>query len=311
MKKVFHYGGQALFEGVMMRGQRHLALALRTSQGELRVVTQPLPTIYTGRLRSFPLVRGFIALVETLVLGIQTLLYSAEVYAGEEAKISPGLLWGTLALALVFGVALFFVAPLLLARLLDPYIGSSLVSNLIEGFLRLGIFVAYLKGVGLFPDIKRVFAYHGAEHKVVNAFEAGAPLEVESVRNYHTAHVRCGTSFLLAVLVLSILVFSLLGRPGLWQSILSRLVLLPVVAALGYEFIRWSAEHTGGPFRSLMGPGLALQAMTTREPDEGQLEVAISALKGVIQADNPPKVAAEPGLLEMPTPAGDVGDGKA
>jgi len=158
---------------------------------------------------------------------------------------------------------------------------------LIEGLVRIGIFIAYLKLIGLLPDIKRVFAYHGAEHKVVNAYEAGCPLEVDAIKSYSTAHARCGTSFIFAVLLIAILIFALLGRPSLWLSILSRIILLPVIAALGYEVTRFGASHAKNILsRILLAPGLMLQAMTTREPDDSQLEAAISALNEVIEADN-------------------------
>ncbi|MFQ5826828.1 MAG: DUF1385 domain-containing protein [Dehalococcoidia bacterium] len=288
MARNFYYGGQAIIEGVMIRGQRNLALAVRGPQGAVAVTTQPLPSLYTGRLREVPFVRGVVVLIETLVIGMRSLLYSADASLGEEVKISSWMIWTILPIGLAFAVALFFVTPLLLARLLDPLIASSLVSNLIEGFLRLGILVAYLKVIGLAPDIRRVFAYHGAEHKVVNAYEAGAPLEVAAVRRFRTAHVRCGTSFLLAVVVIAIVVFSLLGRPPLVLTILSRILLLPLIAAIGYEAIRFQARHIRNSLvRMLTGAGLALQTLTTREPDDGQIEVALMAMKGALEADQP------------------------
>jgi len=286
----FHYGGQAVMEGVMMRGREHVSIAVRRPNGDISVISQPLSQLYKGRVRNWPLIRGIIVLIETLALGIQALLHSAQVAAAEEDEkgISPLLLWGSVVVAVVFAVALFFVAPLLLTRyLIDPYITSALVSNLIEGVIRIIIFIAYLKAISLMPDLKRVFAYHGAEHKAVNAYESGVPLELEHVKNYSTAHTRCGTSFLLAVMVIAIFVFALLGRPPLWISILSRIVLIPVIAAIGYEFVRFGAAHSQNRFvRGLLAPGLALQSMTTGEPDDSQLETAISALKKVIEADS-------------------------
>ena len=176
--------------------------------------------------------------------------------------------------------------PPFLTKLLDPYINSSLVFHLVEGFIRLGIFIAYLKLMTLVPDIKRVFAYHGAEHKAVNAYEAGVPLEVEAVKEYNTAHVRCGTSFLFAVLIIAIIVFALVGRPAIWLMILSRIILIPVIAALGYEFIYFGANHIRNGFvRAILAPGLLLQALTTREPDDSQLDIAISALRKVVELD--------------------------
>ncbi len=287
MSKPFYHGGQAVIEGVMMRGERNSAISVRRPDGKLEIIRQPLADIYKSRLREIPLVRGIIVLIETLVLGTQALLQSAQIAsAEEEEKIPPAALWGIIAASVVFAVALFFIAPLLATRYFDIYIASDFVSNLIEGFVRIGIFIAYLKLISLVPDIRRVFAYHGAEHKVVNAYEAGCPLEVETIKSYSTAHARCGTSFIFIVLLISILVFALLGRPVLWLSILSRIILLPVIAALGYEATRFAARHAKNILaRVLLAPGLALQSMTTREPDDSQLEAAISALNEVMQAD--------------------------
>jgi uncharacterized protein YqhQ len=286
----FHYGGQAVMEGVMMRGRENVSIAVRRPDGDISITSQPLSQLYKGRFRNWPLIRGIIVLIETLALGIQALLHSAQVAAAEEDEkgISPLLLWGSVVVAVAFAVALFFVAPLLLTRyLIDPYITSALVSNLIEGVIRIIIFIAYLKAISLMPDLKRVFAYHGAEHKAVNAYESGVPLELEYVKNYPTAHTRCGTSFLLTVMVIAIFVFALLGRPPLWISILSRIVLIPVIAAIGYEFVRFGAAHSQNLFvRGLLAPGLALQSLTTGEPNDSQLETAISALKKVIEADS-------------------------
>lgn len=286
--KGFSYGGQAVIEGVMMRGRGNMAISVRRPDGQLETRREPLAKIYRGRLRGSPLVRGVIVLIETLVLGIHSLLYSAQIATAEEEEQIPALaLWGIAAASIAFAAALFFVAPLLIARLLDTYVASDFVSNLLEGFVRIGIFVGYLKVIGLFPDIRRVFAYHGAEHKVVNAYENGCPLEVEAVKGYSTAHARCGTSFIFAVLVISILVFALLGRPPIWVSIASRIVLLPVIAAIGYEVTKFGASHSKSILSQiLLAPGLTLQAMTTREPDGGQLEAAISALKEVVEADS-------------------------
>ncbi len=271
----------------MMRGKRNLAMSVRRPDGKLEVIKQPLANIYKGRLREIPLARGVIVLIETLVLGVQALFQSAQIASAEEEKIPTAALWGIVAASMAFAVALFFITPLLATRYFDIYIASDLISNLIEGLVRIGIFIAYLKLIGLFPDIKRVFAYHGAEHKVVNAYEAGCPLELEAIKSYSTAHARCGTSFIFAVLIIAILVFALLGRPSLWLSILSRIMLLPVIAALGYEVTRFGASHAKNILAQvLLAPGLMLQAMTTREPDDSQLEAAISALNEVIEADN-------------------------
>jgi len=287
MAERFYYGGQAVIEGVMMRGRKTMVTAVRRPGGGLAINTEPLPSIYTGRMRKFPLIRGIIVLIEALVLGIKTLLYSANVSLEEEGeKISGGLVWLLVTVSMVFAIAMFFMAPLFLAKLLDPYIHSSLVFHLIEGFIRLAIFIAYLRLITLMPDIKRVFAYHGAEHKAVHAYEAGVPLEVETVREYNTAHIRCGTSFLFAVLIIAIVVFALIGRPSLWLMVLWRILLIPAIAALGYEVTYFGARHIkNGVVRAILAPGLWLQKLTTSEPDDSQLEVALSALNKVIEID--------------------------
>ena len=289
MARPFHYGGQAVMEGVMIRGKEGVAISVRQPNGELNTVRQPLASIYKGRLREMPFIRGIIVLVETLVLGTQSLLHSAQVAAAEEVgeKIPTAILGGTVAASLALGVALFIMVPLFTTRyLIDPHIGSALLSNIFEGLIRIGIFIAYLKVISLIPDIKRVFAYHGAEHKVVNAYEAGVPLEVESVRNYSTAHARCGTAFLFIVLIVAIFVFALVGQPTLWIRILSRIALIPVIAAISYEIMKFGAAHIDNKIvRVLLAPGLLLQAITTKEPDDSQLEAAISALNEVIEID--------------------------
>ncbi len=293
----FYYGGQAVIEGVMIRGRDSVAIAVRRPDGQIEVTAQPLATLYKGRLRNMPFIRGIIVLVETLVLGTRALLHSAQVAAAEEGNISPALLWGSVVLAIAFAIAIFFIAPLLLTRyLIDPHITSALLSNLVEGAFRIAIFIAYLKLINLMPDVRKVFAYHGAEHKVVNAYEAGVPLELNYIKNYPTAHARCGTSFLLAVLIIAIFIFALLGRPPLLLSIISRIVLIPVIAAVGYEFVRFGASHNRNLIiRGLLMPGLLLQSMTTGEPNDGQLETAILALKKVIETDGSGDKQSSPG----------------
>jgi hypothetical protein len=274
----------------MIRGKEGVAISVRQPNGQLNVVRQPLASIYKGRLRQLPFIRGIIVLIETLVLGTQSLLHSAQVAAAEEGeeKIPTAVLWGTVVVSLGLGVVLFFMVPLFATRyLIDPYIESSLLSNLFEGLIRIGIFVAYLKLISLIPDIKKVFAYHGAEHKVVNAYEAGVPLDVESVKRYSTAHARCGTAFLFIVLIVAIFVFALVPQPTLWIRILSRIALIPVIAVISYEIMKFGAGHgKNRVVRVLLAPGLLLQALTTREPDDSQIEAAISALNEVIKIDN-------------------------
>lgn len=265
-----------------------MAVAVRSPGGQVHVSTKPISNSQTG-IRRIPFVRGVIVLVESLVLGIGALFESANVSLGEEdQKISGPLLWGTLAVSMAFAAAVFFVIPLLITdRLIDPHLNdSTLLSNLIEGIIRVAIFLLYLALVNLIPDIRTVFAYHGAEHKTINAYEHHVPLEPEPVAKFSTAHVRCGTSFLFAVMIIAIVVFSLVGSPDVWLRIVSRVVLIPAIAAIGYEFTRFSARYADNRIvRVLFLPGLALQKMTTRQPNNSQIEVAISALKGAIEAD--------------------------
>jgi uncharacterized protein YqhQ len=287
MTKRFYYGGQAVIDGVMMRGRKAMVTAVRRPGGGLAVDTQPLAGIYSGRMRRTPLLRGVIVLLEALVLGIQSLLYSANISLEEEGtEISGWQVWLLVAVSLGSAVALFFMAPLFLTKLLAPHLTSPLVFNLIEGVIRVAIFLAYLKLIAFLPDIKEVFAYHGAEHKAVNAYEAGAPLEVAKVRKYSTAHVRCGTSFLFVVLVIAIIVFALVGLPSLWLMVLSRILLTPIIAAISYEVIYFGNRYIGNRIvRGVLAPGLWLQSLTTREPDDSQLEVALAALTRVVELD--------------------------
>ncbi|MBM2824416.1 MAG: hypothetical protein HW402_80 [Dehalococcoidales bacterium] len=285
MARRFYYGGQAVIEGVMMRGQKNMVIAVRRPDGELAITTERLGNLYTGWLRRTPLTRGIIILLEAMVLGIQSVMYSANVSLEEEGEqVSGGMIWAIVALAVVFAVALFFMVPLFLTRLF--HLSSPLLFNLVDGLIRVAIFTAYLKTMTLVPDLRRVFAYHGAEHKAVNAYEDDAPLELETASQYSTAHARCGTSFLFVVLIISIILFALVGLPSLWLMILSRIVFIPVIAAISYEVIYFGARHTNiGLIRALLLPGQWLQKLTTREPDARQLEVALSALKGVVEAD--------------------------
>lgn len=284
----YHYGGQAVMEGVMIRGQKSVTTAVRQPNGGITVNSKPLSPLFTGRIRKIPFLRGVIVLIESLVIGIGSLLYSANVVLEEESdtKISGGTTWLILTVSIAFGVGLFFLVPLLIAGLLNPLIDSAVVFNLIEGGIRLALFILYLWLIAFMPDVRRVFAYHGAEHKTINAYEAGVPLEAGEVNRYSTAHTRCGTAFLLAVLVIAILVFSLVGQQAAWIMVTSRIVLLPVIAALGYEATQFGSRHIKNPIvRALMMPGLWLQSLTTRQPDEKQIEVAVAALKGALAID--------------------------
>jgi len=293
LAKEFYYGGQAVIEGVMMRGKKTVVTAVRRPDGELAIHTQPLGNIYTSWMRKALLIRGIIVLIEAVVLGMKSLLYSANVSLEEEGeKISGGLIWAMVTISLALAAGLFFIAPLFFAGLLNPYINSSLLFHLIEGLIRLAIFITYLKLLTLMPDIKRVFAYHGAEHKTVNAYENGLPLEVEAVKEHSKAHTRCGTSFLFVVLIIAIIVFSFIGRQALGLMVLSRIALIPVIAALGYEVTHFGARHAkNAVVRVVLTPGLWLQRLTTREPDDSQLEVAIAALKKVVEVEQSEEVA--------------------
>jgi uncharacterized protein YqhQ len=294
MAEKFYYGGQAVIEGVMMRGRKAMVTAVRRPNGELALNSQSLGGIYTGWVRKAPLLRGVIVLIEVMVLGMRTLLYSANVSLEEEdVKISGWLVWLLVGVSLAIAVALFFMAPLLLTKLLGAYLTSSVLFALVEGVIRAVLVLLYLGLIGLMPDIKRYFAYHGAEHKTINAYENGVPLEAEAVQKYGTAHVRCGTSFLFTVVIIAIIVFALVGMLPLWQLVLSRIVLLPVIAALGYEVIYFSGRHADNSVvRVLTAPGRWLQRLTTREPSDAQIEVAIAALKGALEKDGVKEKAA-------------------
>ena len=292
MAERHYYGGQAVIDGVMMRGQKTLVTAVRHPKGDIVTDTQALAPLYSGRARRMPFVRGIIVMIESLVLGIKSLMFSANIsLEEEEERVSGGMIWLILILALGLVVGLFFILPLLLTKLL--HIQSSLLFNLVDGFIRIVFFIIYLRLMGLMKDLKRVFAYHGAEHKTVNAYEAGVPLQIDAVRRYSTAHVRCGTSFLFAVVIISVLVFALAGVHTTWLMILSRIVLVPVIAGISYELIYFAGRHTDNIIARIVSrPGLWLQSLTTREPDDSQIEVAIAALKKVIESEEVPSALA-------------------
>ncbi len=305
----FNYGGQAVIEGVMMRGSRGMAVAVRRPDGGIEIHSEPLTSrIYSTRWSKMPFVRGLALLWDALGLGIRSLLFSAEVSVEDEEDVefSGAVAWGTVAIALLLGIGIFFVLPLLIVGFLDRWIVSDLASNLVEGAIRLVIFLAYIIVVGRMGDIRRVFSYHGAEHKTINAYEDDAELTPASVARYTTLHPRCGTGFLLVVMVVSILVFSLLGRPSLIPRIISRVVLIPVIAGISYEIIRFGAAHYGNRLvRTVLYPSLALQRLTTNEPTSDMLEVAIVALKHVLAAEGLMERSAveEPAIEEVPAVA--------
>lgn len=286
----FNYGGQAVMEGVMMRGAKHMAVAVRGPTGEITVHSEPLNArIYGGPIVKIPFLRGSIMLWDTLVLGMRALLFSADIaLEEEEIEFSGPVAWGSVAFSFIIGIGVFLLGPLFLVRLVDRYIASSLVSNILEGLIRLSFFLIYVYAIGFIPDIKRVFAYHGAEHATINAYEDGVPLELDAIKAYSTAHARCGTGFTLLFAVIAILVFSLFGRPTLVLRILSRLVLIPVIAGIAYELIKFGAAHSDNLLiRALViTPSLTLQRLTTQEPDESMVEVAITALQRLLDIED-------------------------
>lgn len=296
MSNRVHYGGQAVIEGVMIRGQKSVVTAVRQPNGEINLDTQYLANIYHGRLRKFPFIRGMIALIEALNLGLKSLLHSANIAIEEERQTSSGfLLWTAVVIALIFAIALFFIAPLFLTRLLSNYLNSSIIFHLIEGIIRLSIFIGYLKLITLMPDIRRVFAYHGAEHKVINAYENDEQLIIANIKKYNTAHQRCGTSFIFIVLIIAIFIFTLVGQTSVWLMILFRVLFIPIIASVSYEIIYLGANHANSHWAKIIAaPGLIMQRLTTNEPDEDQLEVALLALQKVIEIENPEGESAEP-----------------
>jgi uncharacterized protein YqhQ len=287
VSKPFNYGGQAVLEGVMMRGSRVMAVAVRHPEGQIVVQTEPLnEKIYSGPISRVPFLRGLVSLWDTLGLGTKALQMSADVAVGEEASLSGPVAWGTMILGLGVGVGLFVALPSFVSGLVARYLPSEWLTSLFEGIVRLILIMTYIWVIGLLPDIKRVFAYHGAEHKTIHAYEAGVDLTVENVRGFTTAHARCGTAFLLTLTVLTVLIFAPFGRPPLIWRLASRVILLPVIAGVSYEVIRLMARLSDRPWmRVLTAPNLALQRLTTRQPDDGMLEVAITALKAVLTSE--------------------------
>ncbi|HHV56460.1 MAG TPA: DUF1385 domain-containing protein [Firmicutes bacterium] len=279
-------GGQAVIEGVMMRGRRFVATAVRRESGEIVVqVKEPWSAGRRFPCLRWPLVRGAVALIDSLVVGLEALTFSANQFGAEEEKLTPRDLVLTLVTALGLGVGLFILLPTVLMRWLGGG-GNPLLLNLGEGVLRMAIFFLYILSITRLKDIRRIFEYHGAEHKVVHAYEHGRPLTVEEARPFSTLHPRCGTSFLLYVMVVSIILFSFLGWPALWLRVLSRLLLLPAVAGLSYELLRLAGRSNSPLVRAFSWPGLLLQRLTTREPDGAQLEVALRALEEVVKRES-------------------------
>jgi uncharacterized protein YqhQ len=313
----FYYGGQAVMEGVMMRGRTSAAVAVRRPDDSIYLYEETLnPRLYQNKLFHLPFLRGMLLLWDMLVLGTRLMTLSANIATGAinlttsdnrsdmqnadellattaaQAEEEPPMQLGGVALAitllisLTFAVVVFFVTPLLLTSLLHKQIGDGLLNLLVEGLIRLALLIGYLYLIGRVADIQRVFGYHGAEHKTINAMEQGDPLDVVHVRRASRVHTRCGTGFLLLVMVVSIFVFALVGSPALPLKILSRIVLVPVVAGIAYELMRLgAANYRFRIVRWLLAPGLALQGLTTREPDDSMIECAIASLNRVLLRD--------------------------
>ena len=296
------YGGQAVLEGVMMRGRRHAAVAVRAPSSRIIVRSEKLPAhLYGGWVSRTPFLRGLILLWDSLGLGMKALMFSADVQQaggdgdgdGEGAELSRPLQWGTVALSLVLGIGVFFLLPLGVAGLIEQAIPNSLLANLLEGLLRLALLVGYIWAIGHVPEIRRVFAYHGAEHMTIHAFESGDPLDWAHIKRYPPAHPRCGTAFLLLVVGISIALFALLGGPDWPIRVLSRILGIPIIAGIAYEILKFGGAHAGHPLvKLILAPGLALQSLTTRYPEPDMVEVAVAAFEEMhrleLASSNPP-----------------------
>jgi len=281
------YGGQAVIEGIMIRGQNNVAIAVRAPSGNIVTRVKKINTLFTGKLRSIPIIRGVIALAETLSLGMEALNYSSQV-ANDEEDSPPGKFSSAIMILISLSIAigLFFILPLVVSKPFEGLLGSDVVSNVAEGIIRLAVFLIYVTVISLMPDIRRVYMYHGAEHMAVHAQEKGDPLTIQEIRKYPTAHPRCGTAFLLTIMVIAIIVFTLIPREPLWLVVGSRIVLIPLIASLSYEFIRFNSKYETNKFVSKMSvPSLLLQSLTTKIPDDDQIEVAINAMESAIDAD--------------------------
>ena len=275
-------GGQAVIEGVMMRGFGKVATAVREPDGNINVQVKPVSSIADRYpILKLPILRGAVSLFESLILGMKSLSFSAQAAGEEDEQLSDRELVGTIILAIALACGLFLAIPTFAAKFFHTLTDDPIILNLAEGFLRLIIFLAYLVAISRMRDIQRVFQYHGAEHKTIFCYEADLPLTVENVKKFPRLHPRCGTAFLLIVMLVSIFVFAFLGWPELWIRILSRIILLPIVAGLSYEIIRFAARSQNSFVKLATLPGLWLQHLTTREPDDSMIEVAIKSLEAV------------------------------
>jgi len=284
----FSYGGQALIEGVLMRGRDAIAVAFRHPDGHIVWASEPLNTgPHAWRLSRAPLVRGLVVLYETLVVGTRWLIRSANIQASDQGvELGRGSIALMLGITLALGIGVFFLLPLFIATATTSSIADAWVQQLVEGGVRVAIFLGYLALIARMPDIRRVFEYHGAEHMTIHALESGDPLTTDAVRKYPTAHPRCGTEFLVVVIALSILAFSLIGRQELWIMVVSRILLIPVIAGVGYEILKLGARYRANPIvRAIMAPGILVQMITTKRPTDDQIEVAIVSMEQALQAD--------------------------
>lgn len=293
MNKKPNVGGQAVIEGVMMRGKTHVAVAVRQPDGEISVDVRPVNSISDRYpILKKPFLRGVVSLVESLVMGMKALAYSAQVSGDEDEKLDSKEMALTIAVSAGLAILLFIVIPTWSMRFLTGITQDHMALNLAEGVLRMAIFLAYIAAISSMNDIQRVFQYHGAEHKTIYTYEAGLPLKVENVRPFSTLHPRCGTNFLMIVMLISMFIFTFLGWPSLLERIASRIILMPVIAGVSYELIRYAGAHTDNPLvRIAITPGILLQKLTTRQPDDSQIEVAIASLKAVVP---PEDLAQEP-----------------
>ena len=280
------YGGQAVIEGVMIRGMHIVSVAVRNPKGTITTHTVPINSWFNSFIRKIPFVRGILVMAETLAIGMRALTYSANVAAGEDEEFGKGSIAVMMILSLAFAIGFFFLLPVFASKGFESLVDSNLLANIVEGLIRLILFLLYVIVIGRTEDIRRVFMYHGAEHMAVHAYENGEKLTTESVSKYPTAHPRCGTAFLLVVMLVAIIVFAFIPRDPLWWLITSRIILIPAIAAASYEAIRLSGIYSTNPLLKLISvPGLVLQRLTTREPDPDQIEVAIVAMQEAISHD--------------------------
>jgi uncharacterized protein YqhQ len=305
LKRRFSYGGQAVVEGVLIRGERFATVACRTPQGEILTRTEELNPRVREEVRRIPVLRGMLLLWETMQLGVRALAFSSRVADGRDpdAVMSRAATFLAIGFSVMVSALLFFVGPLMMTAWLEPRIGHA-ATVLFEGAVRLSVLLGYVWAIGLVPGVRRLFQHHGAEHKAVHAHEAGVPLTLENVRGFSVIHARCGTNFLLTVMLVSIVTFALMGPQPLWSELVSRLLLIPAIAGLAYEVLRAMAEHAENRLVRLLGrPNLELQSLTTREPTDDQIELAIFALRSVLELDGALEPASTAAAATVPAVA--------